>query len=126
VTGHGCCEGARTPSRRFPRRFFEAAGCVMPGALVALLPKCPACLAAWLALATGVGVSAPAAGVLRTAVLALSVAPLIWLAVRTRGVAQRSLTFAARMGALADHVLARFLLLFRARGGRKGVDVTGP
>ena len=33
---------------------------------MALLPKCPACLAAWLALATGVGVSAPAAGVLRT------------------------------------------------------------
>ena len=56
----------------------------MPGVMMALLPKCPACLAAWLGLATGVGLSVPAAGLLRTLLLVLSLAPLIFLAARAR------------------------------------------
>ena len=76
------CEAARSSSRRRTWRLFEAAGCVMPGAMILLLPKCPACLAAWLALATGVGLSVPAAGIVRTLLLLLSLAPLILLAVR--------------------------------------------
>jgi hypothetical protein len=54
----------------------------MPGVMVALLPKCPACLAAWLGLATGVGLSAPAAGHMRTVLLVVSLAPLIFLAAK--------------------------------------------
>jgi hypothetical protein len=50
--------------------------------MIALLPKCPACLAAWLAVAAGVGLSVPAAGLLRTLLLVLSVAPWIYLAAR--------------------------------------------
>ena len=69
--------------RQLTRRFFEAAGCVLPGVMIALLPKCPVCLAAWLAVA-GVGLSASAAGVLRTLLLVLSVGPLIYLAARSR------------------------------------------
>ena len=80
MNGAGCC--ARSRYQQITRRLFEAAGCVLPGVAMVLLPKCPACLAAWLAVATGVGLSATAAGFVRTLVLVLSVAPLIFVAVR--------------------------------------------
>lgn len=70
---HRCCETARTDRGRAThrRRCLEAAGWVVPGALLALLPKCPACLAAYVAVGTGVGLSATAAGYLRVSLLAL-------------------------------------------------------
>lgn len=53
---------------------------LVPGALLALMPKCPACLAGYLALATGVGVSLPVAQALRFTLMALCAAALLWLA----------------------------------------------
>ena len=91
MNGNCCREGAPSFSRRSARRFIEAAGFVTPGVAMALLPKCPACLAAWLALAMGVGLSAPAAGILRAALLVLSLAPAIFLAARARRRAWRFL-----------------------------------
>ena len=46
------------------------------------MPKCPACLAAYIALGTGIGVSVPVADNLRLAVLALSFAVLGGLVAR--------------------------------------------
>lgn len=43
---------------------------------LALIPKCPACLAGYVALATGIGLSVPAATHLRTVLLTLSVSLL--------------------------------------------------
>jgi hypothetical protein len=60
-----------------PARPCKAAGCLAPGLFVALLPKCPACLAAWLAVTTGIGISAAAAAHVRTAVIVLCAAGLI-------------------------------------------------
>ncbi len=47
------------------------------GVALALLPKCPMCLAAWLAAATGVTVSAGNAAVLKTVVLGTCVVSAI-------------------------------------------------
>ena len=78
-----CCD-ARAPTRL--NRVGGFFSWVAPGAVLALMPKCPACLAAYIALATGVGVSVPAAENLRVAAVAISVAVLGALA--SRGVAR--------------------------------------
>ncbi|MGA7234854.1 MAG: hypothetical protein WBY44_04200 [Bryobacteraceae bacterium] len=78
-----CCMGGPA-SRRPVRRLFSGAGSILPGAALALLPKCPLCLAAWLTAMTGIGFSAAgAAWVSGIAVLfgvagvTLAVAPMI-------------------------------------------------
>ncbi len=62
-----CCTGG--PHRPLVRRLRGAAASIAPGAVLILLPKCPLCLAAWLAAATGIGISATAAGRIWTLVL---------------------------------------------------------
>jgi hypothetical protein len=63
-------------------RGAEAAGWVVPGVTLALLPKCPACVAAYVALATGVGVSFSTAAYLRTLVVVVCVSLLVFVAMR--------------------------------------------
>lgn len=63
MTGQ-CCRGGRT-SRRLTSRLSTTAASILPGALLVLLPKCPLCLAAWLAAATGVSFSAAGAAWVR-------------------------------------------------------------
>ena len=70
-----CCQAAR--------RGGAIAGWVLPGLTLALVPKCPACVAAYVLLATGVGISASAAWVLRMGVIVTSVVVLSLLVVRT-------------------------------------------
>ena len=65
----------------FRARRFGWASLILPGALIALLPKCPACLAAYVALATGLSLSIPVASSLRTALLVLAAVPAVWLVV---------------------------------------------
>jgi hypothetical protein len=64
------------------RGFFSLAGYVIPGATLALLPKCPVCLAAWLGIATGVGLSVTAVARLRTFLVIVCAAALLFLAAR--------------------------------------------
>jgi hypothetical protein len=61
------------------RRRFAWAKCSLPTLILALLPKCPACFAAYVALGTGISLSVAAASVLRTALIVACVATLIWV-----------------------------------------------
>ncbi len=64
------------------RSWLGMAGCLVPGALLAVMPKCPACLAAYIAIATGLAISTTAAAYLRIAPVILCVASLSYLGAR--------------------------------------------
>ena len=78
-----CCDAAsdrKTP--RWVRRVREIFAWGLPSALLVLVPKCPACLAAHVMLWTGLGLSLSAATYLRWVLLILCVASLLFLIVK--------------------------------------------
>jgi hypothetical protein len=76
-----CCQPASKKSQ-LARRSLGALGWAAPSAVLALMPKCPACVAAYLALATGIGVSLPTASLVRILLIVICVAWLTWCAAR--------------------------------------------
>lgn len=77
----GCrCDRRETP-RAGSRRIGRFLRWFVPGFLLAVMPKCPVCFAAYIAMASGIGLTLPAAAFLRTALIALCVLSLACLAV---------------------------------------------
>lgn len=52
---------------------------LLPGILLFLIPKCPLCLAAWLALGTGIGISFTVATWLRWGLISICIVSLCYL-----------------------------------------------
>lgn len=67
-------------SRNASLRSSRYTGWLVPTAILMFLPKCPACLAIFLAIATGIGVSVPSAARLRIAIMFLCALWLLYAA----------------------------------------------
>ena len=68
-------EGEGEPRQQ---RLRNALGWLVPGILLATMPKCPMCLAAYVALACGIGISLPVASFLRTTLIVLCLGSLLF------------------------------------------------
>lgn len=78
MTMSNCCQSNAAASRR---RFATLAGWIVPATVLALVPKCPVCVAAYVAAFTGIGLSLTAASYLRTAILAGAVCLFVLMSV---------------------------------------------
>ena len=78
-----CCDAAGDrQSSTWVRRVREVFAWALPGTVLVLVPKCPACLAAHVATWTGLGLSLSTATYLRWALLFVCVASLLFLIVK--------------------------------------------
>ena len=75
----GCDAASDRKTPTWLRGVREIFAWVLPSAILVLVPKCPACLAAHVALWTGLGLSLSTATYLRRALLFLGVASLLFL-----------------------------------------------
>jgi|SRR5581483_8584626 len=90
MNSHHCCEIVRSGSDTGPltlptiksdqpslfRRFSSIVKWLVPSAILALLPKCPACLAAYVAVGTGIGLSISTATYIRAGLIILCIGSL--------------------------------------------------
>ena len=98
MSTHDCCSGAERDLSRETvgtvttdgsqqsmtriRWCLDHGGWLVPSAILVLLPKCPACLAAYILMGTGVGVSLSATRTLQLLLMILCIAPLAYMTVR--------------------------------------------
>jgi hypothetical protein len=79
---NACCDAASDPKTpTWVARVREILAWVLPSAILVLVPKCPACLAAHLTLWTGLGLSLSTATYVRWVLLFLCVAAILVLIV---------------------------------------------
>jgi hypothetical protein len=78
-----------TTPKAWPRRVATLIPWALPLTTLALIPKCPACVAAYVLLFTGIGLSLPAATAARWTLVVLSIAALAYLLLRA---ARRAVT----------------------------------
>ena len=88
MKAHRCCPiespgrgDAPRPAARW-RRGGELASWIISSATLVLLPKCPACVAAYVALFSGVGISISTAAHLRWSLMMVCAASLVLLSLR--------------------------------------------
>jgi hypothetical protein len=64
------------------RRWFNFIGWIVPTAILALIPKCPACVAGYAVIGTGVGFSLSAFAQLRLALIGLCLVSLSYVGIK--------------------------------------------
>ena len=82
-----CCRPAtakrdqsRAPEKRtFLRRCLDTLRWMAPGFVLLIIPKCPVCLAAYIALGTGIGISFAVAAWIRWTLISICVASFLYL-----------------------------------------------
>jgi hypothetical protein len=78
----GCCSGGGGRSSP-PRRGWEVAAGAASLGIWAVMPKCPMCIAAYVAVWTGLGLSLAAATYLRWSLLLASGAVIVYLIIKS-------------------------------------------
>jgi hypothetical protein len=77
VNAGQCCHGGH--SMTFARQCRKITGWLVPAAILVVLPKCPACLAVYIAVGTGIGVSVAAATYVRAVLAVLCLVSVLYL-----------------------------------------------
>ena len=72
--------GSRRPI--FLRRSLDVVSSILPTVILVLLPKCPVCVAAYIAMGTGIGLSLPVAAHLRALLIFLCATSLTFFVAR--------------------------------------------
>jgi len=57
-------------------------GWIVPTGMLALIPKCPACIAAYVAICSGFGISISTASMMRTFLIAACIVSIVYFATR--------------------------------------------
>ena len=81
MNASNCCPTETKPPS-LVIRCVNIAGWLLPSTVLALMPKCPLCMAAYVAIASGICISVSAASYLRTGLIVLCIASLLFLAAR--------------------------------------------
>ena len=82
VGGEGSMPSPPARPRGWVRRGIGLVQWLAPAATLAVIPKCPMCVAAYVAIGTGVGISVSTAASLRIGLVGVCVAALLFLAWR--------------------------------------------
>ncbi len=84
LTGCSCHARATQPSGRRAWRGWDLAAGAFSLVVWALVPKCPACLAAYVALWTGLGISLAGAKYLRWSLMCVSAGLLLYVVLKRK------------------------------------------
>jgi hypothetical protein len=77
--GDGSTPSPPMRSRTLLRRWIRLIEWLVPAAMLALIPKCPLCIAAYVAIGIGVVISVSTAAYLRIGLISMCVAALAYL-----------------------------------------------
>lgn len=89
MSDFSCCNRSSAHSKLPVQRFTTIASVILSSTALLLMPKCPVCVAAYVALLTGISLSTANAGHLRTALIVVCLSVLASITLLVLGRIQR-------------------------------------